>query len=166
MTHKKWKDILFSWIGRTVFHRTRIKDPKFCMKPQKVQNSQAVLRQKNKAGGIMVSDFKLDYITILCCCWFPSDSVVKNPPVMQETTCNAGDAGLIPGLWRSLGEGNDNQLQNSCLGGPMDGGAWQATVPGVPRVGQYLALKPLPTGYWYSSTMVLILIWYYHSGYY
>ena len=47
-----------------VSHRTGINDPKFCVKPQKMQNSQAVLRKKNKAGGIVVNDFKLDYITI------------------------------------------------------------------------------------------------------
>ena len=38
----------------------------------------------------------------------------------KETTCNAGDPGLIPGLGRSRGEGNGNPLQYSCLGNPMD----------------------------------------------
>ena len=33
-------------------------------------------------------------------------------------------AGLIPGLGRSLGEGNGNPVQNSHLENPMDGGAW------------------------------------------
>ena len=51
--------------------------------------------------------------------------MVKNPPA------NAGDAGSIPGSGRSPVEGNGNPLQNSCLENPMDGGAWQATVPGV-----------------------------------
>ena len=49
--------------------------------------------------------------------------VVKNPPA------NAGDLrdmGLIPGLGRSPGEGNGSLLQYSCLGNPMDRGAWQA----------------------------------------
>ena len=41
---------------------------------------------------------------------------------------NAGDAGLIPGSGRSPGGGNGNPLQYSCLGHPMDRGAWQATV--------------------------------------
>ena len=36
--------------------------------------------------------------------------------------------GLIPGLGRSLGEGNDNSLQYSCLGNPKDRGAQWATV--------------------------------------
>ena len=36
--------------------------------------------------------------------------------------------GLIPGLGRSSGEGNDNPLQYSCLGNPMDRGPWKATV--------------------------------------
>ena len=46
----------------------------------------------------------------------------------KESTYNAGDAGLIPGLGRSPGEGNGNSLQYSCLENPMDRGAWWATV--------------------------------------
>ena len=49
----------------------------------------------------------------------------------KESTCNAGDPCLIPGLGRSPGEGNGNPLQYSCLGNPMDRGAWWATVNGV-----------------------------------
>ena len=45
----------------------------------------------------------------------------------KESTCNAGDLGLIPGLGRSPGDGNDNPLQYSCLENPMDRGAWWAT---------------------------------------
>ena len=37
---------------------------------------------------------------------------------------NAGDPGLIPGLGRSLGEGNGNPFQYYCLENPMDRGAW------------------------------------------
>ena len=37
---------------------------------------------------------------------------------------NVGDPGSIPGSGRSPGEGNGNPLQYSCLGEPMDGGAW------------------------------------------
>ena len=51
----------------------------------------------------------------------------------QESTCNVGDLGLIPGLGRSLGEGNGNPLQYSCLENPMDRGAWWATVHGVTK---------------------------------
>ena len=39
----------------------------------------------------------------------------------KESACNARDPGLIPGSGRSLGEGNDNPLQYSCLENPMDG---------------------------------------------
>jgi len=38
----------------------------------------------------------------------------------KASTCNAGDLGLIPGLGRSLGEGNGNPLQYSFLGNSMD----------------------------------------------
>ena len=49
----------------------------------------------------------------------------------KESACSAGDVGSIPGLGRSPGEGNGNPLQFSCLGNPMNRGAWQATVHGV-----------------------------------
>ena len=38
------------------------------------------------------------------------------------------DVGLIPGSGRSVGEGNDNPLQYSCLGNPVGRGVWQAIV--------------------------------------
>ena len=43
------------------------------------------------------------------------------------------DVGLIPGSGRSLGEGNGNLLQYSCLGNPMDRGAWWANVHRVSK---------------------------------
>ena len=59
---------------------------------------------------------------------FPDDSVVKNLPAVAE------DSGLIPGLGRSPGEGNNNPLQYSCLGNPcMDREAWWATVHGLAK---------------------------------
>ena len=39
---------------------------------------------------------------------------------------NAGNPDSIPGLGRSPEEGNGNPLQYSCLGNPMDRGAWWA----------------------------------------
>jgi len=53
--------------------------------------------------------------------YFHGGSVVKNP------FANTRAMGLIPGLGRSHGEGNDYTLQYSCLGKPMDRGAWQTT---------------------------------------
>ena len=51
----------------------------------------------------------------------------------KESACSAGDLDSIPGSGRSLGEGNGNPLQNSCLENPMDRGAWWATVHGVTK---------------------------------
>ena len=51
--------------------------------------------------------------------------MVKNPPAIAGA---AGDVGSIPGLGRCPGGGNGNPLQYSCLGNPMDRGAWRATV--------------------------------------
>ena len=44
---------------------------------------------------------------------------------------SANDLGLVPGLGRFHEEENGNPLQYSCLGKPMDRGAWRATVHGV-----------------------------------
>jgi len=46
----------------------------------------------------------------------------------KESLCNAGDAGLIPRLGRSPGEGNGYPLQYSCLENPIARGAWQSRV--------------------------------------
>ena len=54
--------------------------------------------------------------------------MVKNP------SANAGGkiyVGSILGSGRSLGGGNGNLLQDSCLENPMDREAWWATVHGV-----------------------------------
>ena len=53
------------------------------------------------------------------------DSVFVNLPTVDPLLV------LIPGLGISLEEGNGNLFQYSCLGNPMDRGAWQATVYGV-----------------------------------
>ena len=56
--------------------------------------------------------------------------MVKNP------LANAGDIrdmGSNPGWERSLGGGNDNPLQCSCLENPMDRGGWWTTVHGVAK---------------------------------
>ena len=61
---------------------------------------------------------------------FPGGAVKKNMPA------NAGDAtevGSIPGLGRSPGGGHGNPFQYSCLGNPMDRGAWRATLHGVTK---------------------------------
>ena len=56
---------------------------------------------------------------------FPGDSEVK------ASACNEGDLGSVPGSGRSLGEGNGNPLQYSCLENLMDKRVWRATVYGV-----------------------------------
>ena len=48
----------------------------------------------------------------------------------EESMCNAGDQGSIPGLGRSPEEGNGYPLYYSCLENSMDIGDWQATVYG------------------------------------
>ena len=51
----------------------------------------------------------------------------------KESACDTGDPGSIPGLGRSLGEGNGNPFQYSCLENSMERGTWQATVQGVAK---------------------------------
>ena len=53
--------------------------------------------------------------------------------MVKASGYNAEDLGLIPESGRSLGEGNGNPLQYSCLENPMDRGAWWATVHGVAK---------------------------------
>ena len=51
--------------------------------------------------------------------------------VVKYLRTNVGDVrdvGLIPGFGRSPGGGHGNPVQYSCLGNPMDRGAWWAMV--------------------------------------
>ena len=59
---------------------------------------------------------------------------IKNLPAMQETSCNVGNPVLIPESGGHLGEGNGNPLQYSCLGNPMNRGAWRTTIGVVIKV--------------------------------
>ena len=51
----------------------------------------------------------------------------------KEFVGNAGDLGSIPGSETSLGEGNGNPLQYSCLEDSRHSGAWWAAVYGVAK---------------------------------
>ena len=64
--------------------------------------------------------------------------MVKNLPVNAG---NMRDAGSIPGLGRSPGEGYGKLLRYSCLENPMDRGAWQATAHGVAKSQTRLSTK-------------------------
>ena len=91
---------------------------------------------------------QISFITIMS---FSGGSVVKN------SLANAGDLGSIPGSRWSLGEGNGNRLQYSCLGNPKDRGVWKATVHGVARVRDQLVTKQQHGNY----TFKLLHVWSY-----
>ena len=63
--------------------------------------------------------------------WYYNDEWLSN----KESTFN----GSISGLGRSPGEGNGNLLLYSCLGNPMNRGAWWARVPGVKKSPTWLS---------------------------
>ena len=60
---------------------------------------------------------------------FPGGSVVNKLPAKKETWTQS----LSPGSGRFPGEGNDNPLQYSCQGNPMDKRSLRATVHGVAK---------------------------------
>ena len=60
----------------------------------------------------------------------PGGTVVKNPPA---NVGGARDRGSIPKLGKSLGVGNSNPFQYSCLENSMNSGAWWAVVQGVTK---------------------------------
>ena len=70
------------------------------------------------------------FVYLHSCLGLPGDAVVKNP------SANAGDetgTGSTSGSGRSPRVGNGNPLQYSCLGNPMDKGAWWARVQGFAK---------------------------------
>ena len=72
-----------------------------------------------RVGHALVTKRQQPFIRVFSFSWdFPSGSDSK------ASAYNVGDLGSIRGLGRSLGEGNGNPLQYSCLENPMGGGAW------------------------------------------
>ena len=72
-----------------------------------------------------------------CCYWgtsqragFPMRHSGKNLPAIAGDT---RDVGWVPGSGWSIGEGNDNQFQYSCLENSMEREAWQPIVHGVTK---------------------------------
>ena len=72
----------------------------------------------------------------------PNPGIKPMPPVStemqvpcgsdgRESTCQTKDLGLTSGSGRSLGKGNGNPFQYSCLENSMNRGAWRAIVHGV-----------------------------------
>ena len=61
--------------------------------------------------------------------------VGKNP---SASAADVRDVGSIPGSGRSPGGAHGNPPQYSCLGKPLDRGAWQATVYNVTKSGAEL----------------------------
>ena len=81
---------------------------------------------------VMSVDLWLLLTRLFCFLCFLSDLVD------EESACNAGDWGLIPGSGRSPGEGNGNPLQYTCLENCMDGGDWRATLHGITKCWTWL----------------------------
>ena len=80
----------------------------------------------------LLSSFQ-NFVSIFLLSHFPlcgSLYLLKAPVTLilvgVASACDAGDPGLIPESGRSPGEENGNPLQYSCLGNPMDRGAWWA----------------------------------------
>jgi len=82
-----------------------------------------------------------------------SDWTELNWTADQESFCNAGDPGSVPGLRRSPGEGNGNPLQYSCLDNSLDRGAWQAIVTELDMT-EWLTFPPF---YDFSSRLKFLL---------
>ena len=53
----------------------------------------------------------------------------------KKSACNAEEVDSIPESGKSPGEGAGNPLEHSCLGNPMDGGAYRLQSMGSQRVG-------------------------------
>ena len=66
----------------------------------------------------------------------------------ERNTYRLAVTGLIPGLGKSSAEGTGNAPQQSCLGNPMDRGAWWATIRRVAQNQTQLSnsLQPVPYG--------------------
>ena len=76
--------------------------------------------------------------------WYLCRRHMTKPPLLglpsvKESACQVGEPSSIPGLGRFPGKGNGKPLQYSCLGNPVDGGAWWTAVHGVTKIWTWLS---------------------------
>ena len=103
-------------------------------KAQVLRHSQRGIHCPGRAKcflGAVASEWNLKGLIIVSG-WI--DGASQGALVVKNRAANAGDVrdvGSISVLGRFPGVGNGNLLQYSCLGNPMDRGAWWATVRGA-----------------------------------
>ena len=73
-------------------------------------------------GDFIFHSFLLSFPFFEKCSLYRVGGASQVVQVIKNLPANAGDVGLIPGSGRSLGEGNSNPLQCSCLENPVDRG--------------------------------------------
>ena len=73
----------------------------------------------------------------------------------KDSACSTGDPGLMPGLGRSLGEGNGNPLQYSCLENPHGQRRLVVYNPWIHRVGHDWATN---TFTFFSDMATLVIL--------
>ena len=89
------------------------------------------------------------------CLWCPSIGKLDYLSMMKDSLVAQTNAGSSPGLEKSLGEGNDYPIQDSCLENSMDRGARWATACGITKsqtqLKKRIMIRLLCTGLWHCS---------------
>ena len=86
------------------------------------------------AKGLWEKNYKMQSLLLLF--WFENKAYQISSPAISLNQ-------IYHFKTRTSGEGNGNPLQNSCLGYPMDRGAWWATVHGVAKSWTQLSEHPV-----------------------
>ena len=110
------------WVGKIPWRRERLP-----VQYSGLENSMNCIIHGVSKNQTRLSDFKKQKREGLYIRWKVG---FRGGSDSKQSACKSGDLGPIPGSGRSSG-GHGNPLQYSCLGNPMDRGAWWATVHGV-----------------------------------
>ena len=95
-----------------------------------------VMKTFVRFSGVEVHSFSRQKSGVSSFAWQSNKVILFTSLVAQmvkKSACNTGDLSSIPGLGRSPEERNGYPFQYSCLGNPMDRGAWRATVHEVAK---------------------------------
>ena len=129
-----WRQILYHWAtGEALFRNTYFKFSLLCQIIVKLVNIHVLVLNMKQLHWLLPQLFHfVNLIDLSCCCCclvtescpvlcVPGDPVIKDPPA------NTRNVGSIPESQRYPRERNGNPRQSSCLGNPMERGAWWAT---------------------------------------